>query len=120
MTRRHLAAVLALMSAVAISLAAPQGRADSIIDGKLSGDLDGTTGGLLSGVLPPIRFSFDTRERQRVCRPYGTGCTYADIQGQPYDCRTMKNGCMSCKALTLQGSPMTIYWGPQRGWGYCP
>lgn len=108
------------MIAATLSLAAPRSHADSIIDGKLSGDLDGTTGGLLSGVLPPVRFNFDTRDRKRVCRPYGTGCTYADIQGEPYDCRTLKNGCMACKALTLQGSPVTMYWGPQTGWGYCP
>lgn len=114
-------ALVAIAATLAVAIAPlSSARADSIIDGKLSGDLDGTTGGLLSGALPPIRFNFETRERKRVCRTNGSGCTYADIQGEPYDCRQMRNGCLACKALTVQGSPMTIQWGPERGWGHCP
>jgi hypothetical protein len=112
------ALVLALPALAALPLSAV--RADSILDGKLSGDLDGTLGGNLSGALPPVRFNFGTRDRTRVCRPTGTGCTYAELQGQPYDCETLDDGCLKCRALTLQGSPVDIYWGPERGWGYCP
>ena len=112
---------MAVAAAAMMLLASPwPASSESILDGSLNGDLDGTLGGRLSGVLPPLRYTFGTSPRHRVCRPYGTGCTFADIQGQPYDCETRRDGCLECRALTLQGSPMKIFWGPQRGWGYCP